>query len=337
MPPELLHEVRTSGDDPCLRTAQQLVAAEGHDVRALRDGVGDVRLVGRHPVSGREQPRSDVVQERDRSRGCERREVPRGRARGEAHHAVVRGVDLQDRPGALGDGGPVVADPRAVGRADLDELRAARGHDVRDPELPADLDQLPARDQDLLALGERREAQQERRRAVVHHQRVLGAGERLHQGLRAGAALPAPAGLPIHLEVRVVAGRPRRRPRRGLRQRRPAQARVQDHAGGVDDGGEPVGNRRRAAHRACQDLVPGGRLRPLARLGPHLVQGLGERLLQERAAEGGRGAPPRSRAQEGVERGHLAARVGPVSEPILRHVRSLPGRVAGRDARPRVG
>ena len=157
--PELLDEVRASHDDAGLRAAEQLVAAERDEVRAVGERVGDGRLVRRHAVAA---ARAAPTRRRSRN-GTPRLRASAARSRAgvlarEAHDAVVRGMDLEDRAGALGEGGAVVGDPRAVRRADLDELRAGRGHDVRDPELAADLDQLAARDEDLLALRERREA-----------------------------------------------------------------------------------------------------------------------------------------------------------------------------------
>ncbi len=52
----------------------------------------------------------------------------------------------------------IVRAARSVRRPDLHQFRARRAHDVGDPELAADLDQLSARDEHTLASRERREA-----------------------------------------------------------------------------------------------------------------------------------------------------------------------------------
>ena len=82
----------------------------------------------------------------------------------------------------------VVGAPRAVGRADLDQPRARLRDHLRHAEAAADLDQLPARDDDLRARpGQRRRRQQHRAGAVVDRQRRLGAGQLAQQRPRRGA------------------------------------------------------------------------------------------------------------------------------------------------------
>ena len=60
-------------------------------------------------------------------------------------------MDHEDRRGA-GERPLVVLKMGPVGGADFLEPCAALPDDVRNPERPADLDQLPARDQDLRSL-----------------------------------------------------------------------------------------------------------------------------------------------------------------------------------------
>ena len=114
----------------------------------------------RHAVAVPKQPRAHVVEERHaRAAGASARgpsAVADGR---EPDDPVVRRMHLQHGPDAVGERRAVVADACPVRRADLDELRAGRGHDVGDAELPTDLDQLAARDEHLLALRERGERQ----------------------------------------------------------------------------------------------------------------------------------------------------------------------------------
>ena len=119
----------------------------------------------------------------------------------------------------------VVGGARAVRRPDLDQARARAGEHVRDPEAVADLDQLPARDDDLAALGERGEREQERGGVVVDDDRRLGAGQPPQQRSEVVLTRPARPAREVVLEVGVAAdlGDPLER---GLRQRRAAEVRV---------------------------------------------------------------------------------------------------------------
>ena len=129
----------------------------------------------------------------------------------------------------------VVAQVRAIGGADLAQHGAAAPHDVGDAELAADLDQLAARDDDFLAVGQRLERQQHGGGVVVDDQRVLGAGEPPQQRLHVAVARAALLGGDVQLEVR-VRGADRQHPlERQRAQQRAAEVGVQHHAGGVDD------------------------------------------------------------------------------------------------------
>jgi hypothetical protein len=74
-----------------------------------------------------------------------------GHGVGEALDRVVAGMHLHQQRGARPDGFREVLEVGAVGGADLDQLRPGALHDVRHAEGAADLDQLAARDDDLLA------------------------------------------------------------------------------------------------------------------------------------------------------------------------------------------
>ena len=195
------------------------------------------------------------------------RSLAGGEAR-EPDHAVVAGMDLEDRARPFRDRGAVVGRARAVRRADLDELRPRRGHDVRDPELAADLDQLAARDQDLLAARQRRKGEQERGGAVVHDERVLGSGHRDQQRFCPGRALAALSRLAVDLQIRVGPSGSGGGTRRCLRQRRPPEVRVQHHTRRVDHRRQPARDLRREPDRVCEEVVVGGRLDPTARPRP---------------------------------------------------------------------
>ena len=72
--------------------------------------------------------------------------------------------------------------------------RARLRDDVRHPERPADLDQLPARHDQLAPARQRRRRQQHRAGAVVHDHRRLGAGQLAQQLLDVRLPRPALAG-----------------------------------------------------------------------------------------------------------------------------------------------
>ena len=104
----------------------------------------------------------------------------------------VRLMRAQDRARALAHDARVVVESGAVGGPDLDQRRARRGDNLGDPERPADLHRLPARDHDVAAgAGQRGRREQHRRRAVVDRERRLGAGQLDQQALDVRLARPA--------------------------------------------------------------------------------------------------------------------------------------------------
>ena len=133
----------------------------------------------------------------------------------------------------------VVGGAGAVRRADLDEPRAGAGEHLRDPEAVADLDQLAARDEHLAALGERREREQDGGGVVVDDERGLGAGQAAQDRGRVHLARAARAGVEVVLEVRPAAADLEHALERLGRERRPAEVRVHDHAGRVEDAAQP--------------------------------------------------------------------------------------------------
>ncbi len=144
-------------------------------------------------------------------------------------------MDAQQECGGLVRRVLVVVRARAVGRADLDEPRAGAREHVRDAEPVTDLDQLAARDEHLASFGERCEREQHRAGVVVDDDRRLGAGQptqdRGHVVL-AGATRPFRH---VVLEVRVAATDLEHPLERAGGEWGPAEVRVHDHTGGVDD------------------------------------------------------------------------------------------------------
>ena len=153
----------------------------------------------------------------------------------EAELAEVRRVRAQDRARGRPDRALVVGAARAVGRADLDEPRSGLRDHLGHAEAAADLHELPARDDDLVARPcERRCRQQRRGRAVVDRQRRLGPRELAQQRLDVVVARAALPRAEVPLEVGVTLGRPGHRVARCGGQRRAPEVGVDDHAGGVE-------------------------------------------------------------------------------------------------------
>jgi hypothetical protein len=217
-------------------------------------------------------------------------------ALGEADEAEVRLVDSKQHCGLGADGILVVGGARAVGRSDLDELRAGPGQHVRDAEPVADLDQFAARDDYLAALGERGEGEQDGRGVVVDDERRLGACQALQRRGSVILSRASPSGGQVELEIGVAApGRASPLERR-LGERRAPEVRVDDDAGRVqhapearpsstlDVGGGPSGQ--------VAGIDPGSNLAARAgedgsrRLGRGLAPGSSEPLVPEQLVDG---------------------------------------------------
>ena len=143
-------------------------------------------------------------------------------------------MNLEDHGRVGRDGALVVGKVRTVGGADLDEPGARGLHNIGDTEAAADLDELAAADNDLLARGMGGQHQQYRGSIVIDDERVLGTGERSDQLRGVLLTRPARAGVDAVLERAVPArdlgdglgGR--------LRERGAAQVGVDDHARGIN-------------------------------------------------------------------------------------------------------
>ena len=216
-------------DQPGLRPADELVAAERDEVRAGGQPLGRRRLVGQ-PEGGRleQRPAPEVVDDDRAVLVGERGELDRIGRLDEAGLREVRRMDAEDdgRP-AVGERRLEVGGARPVRRPDLDQPRAGPPDDLRDPDAAADLDQLAARDRDAVLAGQP-DREDERRRVVDRDERVLGAGQRDEVVLGGAEPRAAPAGVPVELEQRVGPGGAGRRLDRG----RPATARARGSCGG---------------------------------------------------------------------------------------------------------
>ncbi len=210
MPAQPLDGVASAEDQSGLRSAEQLVAAAGHDGSAVGEGGGGVRLVGQQSVRS-QQTTADVVHHR----WAQRRELAHTDGRGEPLHREVARVHLEQAAGVGADCSLVVGERRAVGRADLTKPGTRARDEVRQPEAVADLDHLAAADDHLAPRRERGRGEHERRRSVVDHQGRLGLRNQLEEGREraatTGRALP---GREVELDVDGPSSgthRPRRR------------------------------------------------------------------------------------------------------------------------------
>ena len=165
----------------------------------------------------------------------ERRQFRFGHRGGEALDGVVAGVDLHQQRRARPDRLLEVAQMGAVGCSDLAQFGAGAAHDVGHPEGAADLDQLTARDQHLLARRQGVEQQEDRCRVVVDQGRGLGAGQLAQQGLDDVVAVAASAALQVVFQRAGVARGGDQRRDRFIRQGRAAQVGMQHGAGEVVD------------------------------------------------------------------------------------------------------
>ena len=167
----------------------------------------------------------------------QRNEVGGGRRLGEPDDPEVGLMHLEQRadlPVAPGDGPPVVVDPRPVGRSDLDEPGAALLQDVGDPEGTPDFDQLPPGHHHVLPGGEGVEREQDSAGGIPGDGRGPSRKHGFEEAAEVFLAAPPGAGSEIELEIGVTARGAEDGLRGALRERRPPQIGVDDHAGGVD-------------------------------------------------------------------------------------------------------
>src|SRR5262249_23372901 len=139
-------QLGAADDEPGLRTAQQLVAAERDEVGARRQRLGHGRFMRQSPPLETDQrTASQILDERNLMIAGDRRELcPRNR-RGEAVDYVVAGMRLEDQTGLWADGRGVVGEMRPIRRPYLAQPGSGPRHDVGKTKRAADLDQLAAR------------------------------------------------------------------------------------------------------------------------------------------------------------------------------------------------
>ena len=254
--PYLGYEAGVSGDDSRLRAAEQLVAAEGHEVRPAGEGFPGGRFVGEaEPFERDQHAASEVVHPGHAPLAGEGPEPGRVGGGGEPLHHVVAGMHGHHRPGPLADRAREVFEVGPIGGPDLDEAASGPAHDLREPERAADLDELAARDRNLAAEREGVENEQDGGRVVVHHGRRLGPGEPRDPPFDVGVSFAALARSEVELEVHGGAGGLGHCLDCHLGQLGPSEIGVQDRAGEVQnraqgryDGGARAVQRRFGHH-----------------------------------------------------------------------------------------
>ena len=253
MPPHPLDQLRSTQEDPCLRPTEKLVSREADDVGAGREALGGRRLV----ADREERTRAEVVDERQAGGARKLCQLRQRRLLGEPDNAKVRLVHTQNQCGLRAERALVVCDSSPVRGADLDEPCTRPGQHLRDPEAVADLDQLSAGDQYVAPFRERREGEHHGRRVVVDDERRFGTGDPAEQPGEMILSRSSGALLEVVLEVRVAASHLDDARERGLRERRPTEVRVDEHAGRVEDAPERRSCRRRDLLQRQPDRVTG--------------------------------------------------------------------------------
>ena len=173
----LLQRLAAADDDAALRPAEQLVAAEQHDVGAGLNTVGRDRFVG-ESVFGEvdHRPRADVVDHRQPMSAAQSDHFFQRHLGSETHDRVVAGVNPHQCGRVVVDRLLVIRPVRLVRSADLVEPGTAGAHHVGQTETAADFDQLAARDDHFAIRSQRGQDQHRRPGVVIHHDSRLGAG-----------------------------------------------------------------------------------------------------------------------------------------------------------------
>ena len=252
-----------SDEQAGLRSAEQLVAAEGDQVGAIAHAVAYRWLTRQHRTCLRREGVSgeEIEAEPTRSRSSMRgtpNAGPAPRDRPVAARSVkpsIRKFDGCTRRIAA------VRSPRSPPRSrrracgswcrPRAAARPTLRHDVGDAEAAADFHQLAARDDDLATAGERGQYQyQSRRRVVVDDDAASAPVSRREQGL--GVGMSREPRWPVcrsYFEIAVAGADALHGRQRVARERRPPEVRVDHDPGGVD-------HRPGATSRRC--CQPGG-------------------------------------------------------------------------------
>ena len=153
---------------------------------------------------------------------------------GKADDAVIAGMGPQNGSGVFGESLLVILEMGAIGRADFDETRAALGHHFRESKGAADLDELPARDDDFLRRGQRGQHQHGGGGVIIDDSGRFRAGQFRQNVFDQFVTLGAFAGIAIDCQRATALQLAQDGIDHAGGQNGPAQTGVQDDAGGVD-------------------------------------------------------------------------------------------------------
>lgn len=143
----VFHGIQIGGftdDDTHLRAAQELVAAESHDIAASVQHFPDRRFMRQSPCGQiDEQAAADIVDAGQAVVMGQAGQVRSGNTLGKTDDAVITGVNLHESRRIFADGPFVVGQMSLVGRTDFADTAAALFDDVGNPEGAADFDEFP--------------------------------------------------------------------------------------------------------------------------------------------------------------------------------------------------
>lgn len=238
-------------DETGLRTPEQFVAAEAHQIGAGLEAFVGLRFVIEGGETGEVDPgtAAEVFDQRKACRSefrCallgEAGEVGDGRGLDKPFHEEIAAMDAQDEGGVRGDGLGVVVEAGLVGGADFAQACAAGFEDFGDAEAAADLDQFSAGDDDFLAWagGEVAKDEDERSSAVVDDGGGGGTGGDGDGLLEVSGAWAAFAGIEVQFEIGVTAGDRAEGGEGGSGEWGAAEVGMGENAGAVDDGLEAL-------------------------------------------------------------------------------------------------
>ena len=180
---------------------------------------------------------AEVFDEDDPLFPRQRGNVLRERRVHEAVHEEIAAVDFQDEGRLAGDDASIVLERGLVRRADFAQRRAARLEHVRDPESAADLNQLTAGDDDFVygCPAEMPQDQHQGGGVVVDDRGGFRLAQQREAVLQVSRATASCAAREAVFQVAVIRTDAGQRGHDIRTERGPAEIRVHENAGAVDD------------------------------------------------------------------------------------------------------
>ena len=306
------NQLLAAHDQTGLRTTQQLVTAEGHQVGAGSNGFAHRHFVRQAPwAQVHQRAAAQVHHQRQVARVGDGRHLAVGHAFGEPGDRVVAAMHLHQQGGVLAHGAVVVARVRAVGGAHFHQLCAGAGHHVGNAKGAANLHQFAARNDHLPARRQAAQHQQHGGGVVVDHGGGFGAGQFAQQRFHQVVAVAAPAGGQVVFQVHRRGHGLHHRCNGFGRQQGAPQVGVQHRAGEVEHRAQPGRKAlgQRGLHRLRDGVGRQARRVKIRTFGPH------------RTAQPGQHAAHRLRAGRGSMRGLQALQSGVLQHPVHRRQR----------------